>query len=272
MLTPQPNSQVAQLADADPRNRRAAGLALAPKGHMTPCFGLLTFFLMVDVACLVVPFYSARFSDSPWGSAERMAFLARAMAASLAFGLVTAIAAERRNHSTWHFLLGHLGFPVALVLATLGFDQAKAGVTLPIWNPTGPAGANLLVVISAFAGALVSLGLTRFARSEMPPMGRGLKAVCRLMFQIGNLWFGIALMLVIGSTVAAGTFVENSYGTKAAQYLIYRSPWFGAVFFTGGMSMLCATFRKYPVRLEQAGWLTVHSGLAMNVIGAMMSF
>ena len=93
--------------------------------------------------------------------------------------------------------------------------------------------------------------------------------ICRLMFRWGNIWFGITLMAAIGVSVAAGTFLENRFGTKGAQYLVYRSPWFGAIFFTGGIAMLCATFRKYPFRLEQAGWLTVHTGLALVVIGGM---
>ena len=86
----------------------------------------------MDVACLVVPFYTARFSDSPWGSADRMAFLARAMAASLAFGLVTSIAAERRNHSNWHFLLGHIVFPFALLLAAAGSVMAMEPIRSPV--------------------------------------------------------------------------------------------------------------------------------------------
>src|SRR5687768_17080305 len=101
------------LPDAGVESRRAGGLLAAAKGHMTPCFALLTLFLVVDVAFLVVPFHLFRFTDDPWGSASRMGFLARAMASALAFGLVAAIAAERRNHSQWFFAIGHLAFPVA---------------------------------------------------------------------------------------------------------------------------------------------------------------
>ena len=94
----------------------AGGLRLGPKGHMAPCFALLALFLVLDVASFVIPFYASRFSDSPWGSPDRAGFLARAMASALAFGFVAAVAAERRNHSAWWFLLGHAGFPLALAL------------------------------------------------------------------------------------------------------------------------------------------------------------
>ena len=106
---------------------RAAGLFKAPKGHMTPCLAFLAFFLVVDVAACVVPFYLARFTDSPWGSPDRMAFLARAMASALAFGFLAAVAAERRGHSSWWFLAGHAGFPLALAFAIAGLDLPKLG-------------------------------------------------------------------------------------------------------------------------------------------------
>ena len=79
-------------------------------------------------------------------------------------------------------------------------------------------------------------------------------------------------MGAIAVSVGAGTIVESAYTARAAQHAVYRAPWFGAIFFTAGLSMLCATFRKWPFRLEQAGWLTVHTGLALVVIGSMVSF
>jgi ResB-like family len=251
--------------------RRAAGLLVAPKGHMLPCFGLLTFLLVLDVAALVIPFYITRFSDNPWGGPDRMEFLARAMASALAFGFVAAVAADRRNHSGWWFLLGHAGFPLAIVAAFLGWDQPTARPKGP-FDPTGPTGAMAAVIAAGFLGTCLTLFLTRKAREAPAPLDPKMGRICRLMSRWGNIWFGMTMMFAIGVAVATGTFLENRYGAKGAQYLVYRSPWFGAIFFAGGVAMLCATFRKYPFRLEQAGWLTVHTGLALVVIGGMSSF
>jgi hypothetical protein len=251
---------------------RAGGLYAAPKGHMTPSLALLATFLAIDVASFVIPFYVSPFTESPWGSADRMEFLARGMASALAFGFFAAVAAERRNHSSWWFLLGHAGFPLALVFAIAGFDAGAPNVQRHFLDPREPTGATALVIAAGFLGTVVTLIATRRSKPTLVPMNAPLSAISRLLFRWGNIWLGIVLMVGIAATVAAGTLLENRYGAKGAQYLVYRSPWFGAIFFTGGMTMLCATFRKYPFRLEQAGWLTVHTGLAMVVIGGMSSF
>ncbi len=231
-----------------------------PKGHMTPCLALLTLILVLDVLLIVGPFYLFRFTDDPWGSPERMGFIARGMASALAFGLVAAIAAERRNHSPWMFLLGHAGFIVTLAAAALGLDRD--------W----PRAASIGSVVTGFAGAVAALLLTSRPKPRLELPGALLRSICRTMHALGNIWFGMVLMTAIAVLLWHGIDVENEFGTKAAQYLVYRSWWFGTIFFTGGVSMLCATFRKYPFRLEQAGWLTVHTGLALVVIGSLMSF
>jgi hypothetical protein len=239
---------------------------------MIPCFALLLLFLVIDTASFVIPFYASRFGDGPWGTPDRMAFLTRAMASALAFGFLAAVAADRRNHSGWWFLVGHAGFPLALVLAIAGWDLPPSRAQAEAFALRGPFGAMLMVITTGFLGTVLTFVLTRRARPALAPPARAMSGTCRLMFNWGNIWFGISLMAAIGVSVAVGTLLENRFGAKGAQFLVYRSPWFGAIFFAGGISMLCATFRKYPFRLEQAGWLTVHSGLALVVIGGMTSF
>jgi hypothetical protein len=239
---------------------RRGGLIAMPKGVMSPVFALLVAFLALDVVLLVSPYYVYRFTDNLWGSAERMEFLAKAMAAALTFGFLASIAAERRNHSPWAFLLGHAGFWVALSLAAAGYDVEHARAAA-LWS----LGAG-------FLGCVIVVLMTATPRAAPPPVRGLLLALCRVTGACGNIWFGIALMAAIALTVGTGTMVESVYNAQVAQYVIYRSPWFGALFFTAGLSMLSATFRKYPFRLEQAGWLTVHSGLALVVIGSMASF
>src|SRR5436190_12776849 len=101
---------------------RRGGLIAMPKGVMSPVFALLIAFLALDTLILVGPYYAFRFTEDPWGSAERMEYLAKAMASALAFGFVASLAAERRNHSPWAFLLGHAGFWLALGFAAAGWD------------------------------------------------------------------------------------------------------------------------------------------------------
>jgi hypothetical protein len=231
-----------------------------PKGVMSPVFALLVLFLAIDTVILTAPYYAFRFTDDPWGSAERMEFLAKAMASALAFGFVASLAAERRNYSPWAFLAGHAGFWLAVLLAALDWDLDHGRA------------APLLAVAAGFLGCIAVAALTSKPRGSPPPVRGLLLAACRLTGACGNIWFGIALMTAIVAVVGAGTLIETKYSARAAQFLVYRSAWFGAIFFTAGLSMLSATFRKWPFRLEQAGWLTVHTGLALVVIGSMTSF
>jgi hypothetical protein len=228
---------------------------------MTPVFALLVAFLAFDVLVLVAPYFAYRYTNDAWGSAERMEFLAKAMASALAFGLVSAIAAERRNRSPWAFLLGHCGYWLALALAAKG------------WDVDHPRAAPMLVISAGFAGCVLVILFTRAPREAPPRVDGALRAICRLTGLCGNIWFGIALMAAIAFSVGVGTIIESMYVTaQVAQHYVYRAAWFGAIFFTAGLSMLSATLRKWPFRLEQAGWLTVHSGLALVVIGSMVSF
>ena len=174
---------------------------------------------------------------------------------------MASIAAERRNRSPWAFLLGHAGFWVALALAAADWD---------VEPPPRRAAARRLRGVPRLHRDAARDGHSPAPRRR--PSRRPLRAICWLTGACGNIWFGITLMGAIAVSVGAGTIVESTYTARAAQHAVYRAPWFGAIFFTAGLSMLCATFRKWPFRLEQAGWLTVHTGLALVVIGSMVSF
>src|SRR6188472_1540380 len=144
---------------------------------MTPCLAF-------------VPFFLARFADSAWGSPDRMAFLARAMASALAFGFLAAVTAERRGHSSWWFLAGHAGFPLALVFAIAGMDLRKPGPDPGLFDPRGPAGAAAIVIAAGFFGTAATLVATRRARPEPAPMTSLQARICRLMHHWGNICSG----------------------------------------------------------------------------------
>lgn len=240
---------------------RAGGLLVPPRGRLHPSFALLLFFLSVDVAALLfLPYFATRWTDSPWASADRLAYLGKAIAGGLAFGLVASISAERRNRSPWWFLAGHVGVIVAAVAAVADMDRAS------------PFSATLAVVVAGFAGAVVALFGSAKPSGAPRPLDPLLDAICRLLYSWSNIWFGIVLMAVVAIATQYGSIHENRFNSKAAHFDVYRSWWFGATWFVAGVSMLAATFRKWPWRLEQSGWLTVHTGLGLVVIGSMMSF
>ena len=240
---------------------RAGGLLVPPRGRLHPSFALFLFFLTVDVAALLfLPYFATRWTDSPWATADRLAFLGKAIAGGLAFGLVASISAERRNRSPWWFLAGHFGVIVAAVAALADFDRAS------------PFSATLAVVVAGFIGAVGALFGSSKPADAPKAFDPALDAICRLLYAWSNIWFGILLMAVVAIATQYGSIHENRFNSKAAHFDVYRSWWFGATWFVAGVSMLAATFRKWPWRLEQSGWLTVHTGLGLVVIGSMMSF
>src|SRR5262245_50245002 len=218
-MQPAANQITTKVREPDPARAgapllRKGGLLAMPKHVMTPVFALLVSFLALDVLTLVVPFFVYRYTDNVWGSAERMEFLAKAMASGLAFGFVASVAAERRNRSPWAFLLGHAGFWLALLLALAG------------WALAHPQAAPLIAVAAGFAGCPHALGLPSRPSPAPPPVTGLLRGLCVLTGHCGNIWFGIALMATIAVSVGAGTIIESMYTARAAQHYVYRSPWF----------------------------------------------
>lgn len=248
-------------APAPPPAPRAGGLLVPPRGRLHPCFALFCAFLTLDVAVLLlVPYFLTRHGDSPWNDPARLGFLGKAIASGLAFGLVASVSAERRGRSPWWFLAGHGGPVAAGLLALAEVDASR------------PFAATLAVVGVGFLGAVVALTAAARPLPAPRPLGPALDGVARAAYAVSNIWVGIVLMSVVAIAVQYGSIHENLYGAKSAHANVYRSLWFGATWFVAGLSMLAATFRKWPWRLEQAGWLTVHAGLALVVIGSMMSF
>jgi hypothetical protein len=255
------NAEAAAPAPAPRPVVRPGGLLPVAAGRVHPCFALFCAFMTLDVALLLyVPYFAARFTDSPWSAADRMGFLGKAIASGLAFGLVASISAERRNRSPWWFIAGHLGVFVAAAAAFSGFDRSS------------PFAATLAVVSAGFLGSVVALFATQRPADLPPKADPALSAIMRLMYAVSNVKFGIVLMAIVAVAVQYGSIHENRYNSKSAHFEVYRSWWFGSTWFLAGLSMLAATFRKWPWRFEQSGWLTVHSGLALTVVGSMISF
>ncbi|HYC77739.1 MAG TPA: cytochrome c biogenesis protein ResB [Planctomycetota bacterium] len=226
---------------------------------MHPCFALFMAFLAVDVvAFLYLPYASQIDADGPWARSGRLGFLGLAVASALAFGLTASVTAERRNRSPWWFVAGHFGPVVAVLCAALDLDRT--------W------GASAAVIAAGFIGVMVAIVACATPLPAPRPIDPLLLGLGRITARAGNIWLGITLMIFLAVATWYGAIVENIYNAKTAHFTVYRTPWFGATWFLGGFSMLAATFRKWPFRLEQAGWLTVHSGLTLAVIGTMMSF
>jgi hypothetical protein len=246
---------------SEPRRAAKGALSPAPRGGVHPCFTLLIVLGTLDCAALLfLPYIFGRDGDSPWASAPRAAFLGKAIASGLAFGLTASISADRRNRSPWWFLAGHVGVLLAAVLSAIGQDLSS------------PFGSSLAVVAAGFVGSAFALVTAAKPKEAPAPLDPLLLGLCRLVHATSNVKFGVALMAIVAIAVQFGSIHENRFNSRAAHHDVYRSWWFVSLWFVAGISMLSATFRKWPWRLEQAGWLTTHAGLTIVVVGTMMSY
>ena len=271
-------------APPPPPLSRAGGLLRPPPREMTPVFSVFMTALFFDaVVMLFLPYILTAYSDSPWGEVPRIAFLAVSMWSGLIFGLLASVVAERRGHTPWWFLAGHLGTFAALPLAANGMAEENSlmaklivfglgmGGTLACFAVVrnyAPDGGNPALASNPYAPPAAPAGATRVAYRPGPLT----RALGRMWHACGNIWFGISLLIAIAVAWHWGTWWEDWYGHKAAMTMFYNAWWYGLIQLAFTASLISATLRKYPWRVEQSGWIVTHVALTMLLIGSFMSY
>ncbi len=241
---------------------RRNGLLVAPRGIMAPVFTVFLWCSVLSVLVFVAtPYLSTRYSDSPWQTPERLAFLGQAVLAATVFGLLVAVTADRRGRSAWWYLAGVAAPLTAMLTIQLGWDSSRPLLAKIL---SFGAGASAAIVAQAF--------IVRSPAVASPRLSGALRAMGRIAHAAGNIWFGIALLVVMIAGLMYGGFYESAYGAKAARAAIYTGMPFGLLFIAFTISLVAATLRKYPWRVSQAGWLVTHLALVLMLVGSFMSF
>ena len=257
-----PRTELGPTENAPPPAARAGGLRRAGRKELLPVFAVFMTVLTIDLLLvLMLPFLATQNTDSAWSSTDCLAFLGASVVAGLAFGMLTSVVADLRGESPWWFLVGHLGAWLAPVLWGLDLAQDK------------PLVARMIVFGTCLGMTLLSFFILssygRNKQAEFSPLTRGMG---RLWFACSNIWFGIGLLIAFAIAMHLGTWWEHKYGPRSAGHVFYTSWWFGGLLLLCAMSMVSATFRKYPWRIDQTGWIATHSALVLIVIGAFMTF
>ena len=217
--------------------------------------------LFVDVmVLLVIPFSLHRGTDNLWAQPPRLAFLGLSILAANVFGMLGAVFADRQGRSAWWFLAGHLGAWVAPALVISGFFESE------------PFISRLIVLGSSALGGLFALIAVNGPPRQPTPPGRFTQLLGTLLYRTGSIKLGIVLMALLVVALGTGTQMENLYGGRAAKAIVYTSGWLSLVFVLFTACLASATLRKYPWRLDQAGWLAIHSALLILVVGAFLTF
>jgi hypothetical protein len=80
----------------------------------------------------------------------------------------------------------------------------------------------------------------------------------------------VIMLLSLAAIMAVGTFVESAHGAKAAQILIYRSPWFSILLVLLAVNVVTSTLTRLPWKIKHIGFVVTHAGILMILAGSMM--
>jgi len=74
--------------------------------------------------------------------------------------------------------------------------------------------------------------------------------------------------------LAYATLVESYHGdkSKAANWAIYQSWWFGLLNLLLGLSVLCAALIRFPWKKVHTGFLLTHAGILLILLGSLQSY
>lgn len=75
-------------------------------------------------------------------------------------------------------------------------------------------------------------------------------------------------LLIFAIAIGTATFIENDFGTSAAQKVVYRSRWFELLLFLFGGSILANMFRYKLIQRKKWAVLLFHGSIVVILIGA----
>ena len=83
----------------------------------------------------------------------------------------------------------------------------------------------------------------------------------------------LATVVIAASAVvlAWATWLESRWGTPAVQFGAYQSTWFAVLMGLLGVNVLSATIVRIPWRKKQTGFLLVHAGILMLLVGCWLT-
>lgn len=98
-----------------------------------------------------------------------------------------------------------------------------------------------------------------------------LKPGKRLALMLFNTRAATAYLLAFAIAIGVATFIENDFGTSAAQKLVYRAGWFEALLFMFAGSLVANIFWYRMIPQRKWGLLTLHASMIIILAGAAVT-
>lgn len=98
------------------------------------------------------------------------------------------------------------------------------------------------------------------------------KKFLRLTFDFfASLKLAVFLLITLAVTLASGTILESLHGAKAAQQVVYHSPWFNGFLGVLGINVAAAALDRLPWQRRHIGFLLTHAGILLVLLGSWMT-
>ena len=95
--------------------------------------------------------------------------------------------------------------------------------------------------------------------------------IIRALYPFFNTRAAAVYLLAFAASIGVATFIENDYGTSAAQKLVYQAWWFELLLFLFGITVI-ANIRTFRM-ITQKKWalLIIHIAIIVILIGAALT-
>lgn len=93
----------------------------------------------------------------------------------------------------------------------------------------------------------------------------------KLFFRLFSTSAGGLYMILFAIAIGAATFIENDFGTSAAQKLIFKARWFELLMLLFGISIVTNIFRFRMIQQRKWATLTFHASIIIILLGAAVT-
>jgi hypothetical protein len=88
----------------------------------------------------------------------------------------------------------------------------------------------------------------------------------------GSMKFAVTIISLFTSFLIYGTFMESYHGADFASRLVYKSWWFMGTQLLMFISIVVATYMRFPLKKRLYGFYTIHLGLITLFIGSFVTY
>lgn len=89
--------------------------------------------------------------------------------------------------------------------------------------------------------------------------------------QLCSLKLAVLVILVLASSLAAGTILESIYDTPTAQFWVYRARWFSGVMALLGVNIFSVAVSRWPWKKKHIPFLLAHLGILTLLFGSWVT-